>query len=318
MKTKNSINRLYTGLFLLLALLLTASCSDWKDIESLDIVPQHAKDQDPELWARYMESLRTYKQERPHYITYCSFDNGIEQSKNEGAYLRSLPDSLDIVTLANSENITAYDREDIPLLQEKSTKVLYRVDYASQIDVLTDATKLGAFLDKAVTRANELNLNGFVFTGIPLYSGTETELAARKEAAKLIISKLSTAASGDKLLVLEGDPAFVETTDIEKLDYIVLNTVDINNVTTLKLLVAGILDNKALPKEKLLLGAKINNQISDESNVKQEAVTVMTDRVVSLGPLGGLAIYAIGDDYYQTKMHYEITRSAIQLMNPSY
>ena len=62
----------------------------------------------------------------------ASFENGTEQSKNEGAYLRSVPDSLDIVTLANSENITAYDREDIPSLQEKSTRVLYLVDYAKK------------------------------------------------------------------------------------------------------------------------------------------------------------------------------------------
>ena len=314
---KTLTNRLCTGLFLLLALLLTASCSDWKDIESVDIAPKPAKEQNPELWARYMESLRIYKQERPHYITYGSFDNGVEQSKNEGAYLRSLPDSLDMVVLANSENITDYDREDIPLLQEKSTKVLYRVDYASQIATLSDAGKLGAFLDKAIATADELNLNGFVFTGSPLYSGTEADLAARKEAARLIVAKLSAAASGDKILILEGDPAFVETADIEKLDYIVLNTVDINNITTLKLLVAGLLDNKALPKDKLLLAAKINNQMTDETNVKQDAVTIMTDRVASLGPLGGLAIYSVGDDYYQTKMHYAITRTAIQSMNPS-
>ena len=54
MKIKISITRLYTGLFLLLALLSIASCSDWKDIESVDIALQNAKDQNPELWARYM------------------------------------------------------------------------------------------------------------------------------------------------------------------------------------------------------------------------------------------------------------------------
>ena len=64
---KTLTNRLCTGLFLLLALLLTASCSDWKDIESVDIAPKPAKEQNPELWARYMESLRIYKQAL-HYI----------------------------------------------------------------------------------------------------------------------------------------------------------------------------------------------------------------------------------------------------------
>ena len=158
---KISINKLYSGLFLLLILILSASCSDWNDIEAVDIDPQHAKDQNPELWARYMESLRIYKQERTHYITYGSFDNSTEQPKNEGAYLRSVPDSLDIVTLANSENINAYDREDIPTLQEKSTRVLYLVDYAKKMTELADAAALSTWLDKAVATATELKLDGF-------------------------------------------------------------------------------------------------------------------------------------------------------------
>ena len=39
---KISINKLYSGLFLLLILILSASCSDWNDIEAVDIDPQHA------------------------------------------------------------------------------------------------------------------------------------------------------------------------------------------------------------------------------------------------------------------------------------
>lgn len=209
---KISINKLYSGLFLLLILILSASCSDWNDIEAVDIDPQHAKDQNPELWARYMESLRIYKQERTHYITYGSFDNSTEQPKNEGAYLRSVPDSLDIVTLANSENINAYDREDIPTLQEKSTRVLYLVDYAKKMTELADAAALSTWLDKAVATATELKLDGFAFNGLPSYGGTDAEQAARKEAARLIVSKLS---AFGKTLVFEGDPAFVDAADLD-------------------------------------------------------------------------------------------------------
>lgn len=311
---KISIMKLYTGLFLLLALLSTASCSDWNDIESTDIDPQHAKDQNPELWARYMESLRIYKHERPHYITYGNFANGAEASKNEGSYLRSLPDSLDIVTLANSENITAFDREDIPTLQEKSTRVLYLVDYAAKMTELADVAALGTWLDKAVATAIELKLDGFAFNGLPLYGGTEAEQAARKEAARLIVSKLS--ATG-KMLVFEGDPAFVDAADLSKLNYIVLNTAAIENVVKLKLHVINAISTYALPKEKLILAAKINAKLIDEEKVTHDAVTEMTNRVVSLGPLGGLAIYALGEDYHSAQMNYLTSRMAIQTMNPS-
>ena len=311
---KISINKLYSGLFLLLILILSASCSDWNDIEAVDTAPQHAKDQNPELWARYMESLRVYKQERTHYITYGSFDNSTEQTKNEGAYLRSVPDSLDIVTLANSENINAYDREDIPTLQEKSTRVLYLVDYAKKITELADAAALSTWLDKAVATATELKLDGFAFNGLPSYGGTDAEQAARKEAARLIVSKLS---AFGKTLVFEGDPAFVDAADLSKLDYVVLNTTDIENAVNLKLHVVNILETYALSKEKLLLAAKIGGKLTDEDLNKLDAVTEMTNRVISLGPLGGLAIYALGDDYYQAKMNYQTSRMAIQTMNPS-
>ena len=96
-----------------------------------------------------------------------------------------------------------------------------------------------------------------------------------------------------------------------------LNTVDLTNVTDLKLQVAGVLANSKLPKEKLLLAARMGDQMTDEVSVKQDAVTLMTDRVASLGPLGGLGIYDVGKDYYSPKMNYEITRTSIQLMNPS-
>lgn len=308
------ISVLNMALLVLLTLTLPTACSDWNDIEPVNIDPQHPKDQNPELWARYMESLRVYKQERPHYITYGSFNNGAEQSKNEGAYLRSLPDSLDIVTLANPENITSYDREDIPTLQEKSTRVLYLVDYAAKMTELTDATALGSWLDKAVATANELHLDGFAFNGLPLYAGTDAEQAARKEAARLIVSKLSAV---NKMLVFEGDPAFVNANDLDKLDYVVMNTAGIESAVSLKIYVANVISTYALPKEKLLLAAKMGTKIVDEENVKQDAVTDMIGRVVSLGPLGGLAIYALGDDYYQTSMNYQSCRTAIQKMNPS-
>ena len=79
----------------------------------------------------------------------------------------------------------------------------------------------------------------------------------------------------------------------------------------------NILETYALSKEKLLLAAKIGSKLTDEDLNKLDAVTEMTNRVISLGPLGGLAIYALGDDYYQAKMNYQTSRMAIQTMNPS-
>lgn len=316
MNMKISIPNIFTYLFLLLALFATASCSDWTDQKTVDIDPQYAKEQNPELWARYMEALRIYRQSK-HFITYGSFNNGTEKPKNEGAYLRSLPDSLDIVIPTHPESLTSYDCEDILLLQEKSIKVLYLVDYTAQMSILADAAKLGAWLDKSIATASQLGMNGFAIKGTPLYGGTEAEQAARREAAKSIVSKLSAAVGDGDLLVFEGDPAFIDAADLNKLDYVVLNTTTITSAVDLKLYVAGVIENFSIPKEKLLLSAKINEKLVNEDGEKLDAITEMTNRVVSLGPVGGLAIYALGDDYYHTKMNYEISRLAIQIMNPS-
>ena len=101
------------------------------------------------------------------------------------------------------------------------------------------------------------------------------------------------------------------------MNYIALNTTDLTNVTELKLMIAGLPDSNSLPREKLLLSARIGDQIIDEKNEKQNAVYLMTDRMPAMGPLGGIAIYSIGNDYYNPKMNYENTRTVIQQMNPS-
>ena len=167
---------IYSLLFLT-AFLLPVACDDWNEPEIVDIDINSAKEQNPELWARYMQALRTYKQSK-HYLSYAHFDNSPEKSLNEGSYLRALPDSLDIVTLGNSHQISDYDREDIPLLQEKSIRVLYLIDYVAHASSLTDITALNSWLDKEIATSAELNLDGFAFTGLPLYNGTDAELAS--------------------------------------------------------------------------------------------------------------------------------------------
>ena len=313
---KTIINKLLTCGLLLATFALHTACSDWNEPEAVDLNINSAKEQNPELWARYIQVLRSYKQSK-HFITYARFDNSTENPVNEGSYLRSLPDSMDIVTLSHSDKISDYDRRDIPLLQEKSTRILYLVDFAAQASNLADAGALNNWLDKAITAAADLNLDGFAFTGIPLYGGTDAELAAHKEKSRLIVSRLSAAAGQDKLLIFEDDPAFVDAADQTKLSYIVLGTDVIDNATDLKLQVSLTLSDGSVPQDKLLLAARIGKQMNDEVDVKFDAVTLMTDYVASLGPLGGLAIYAIGDDYYHSLRNYATTRSAIQLMNPA-
>lgn len=317
--TRPCVSTVATSLIIALIMMVAGftSCDDWNIPQPVEIDVKTPKEQNPELWAHYMDVLKNYKQSK-HFIVYGRFNNGAEKPAGAGQLLRSMPDSLDVVSLVNADKMTGFDRADIAVVQEKSTKVLYCVNFAAKSAELSDAGKLGAFLDKAVADAAELNMDGFSFTGIPLYGGSEAERAWRKEAAKLIVQKLSAVAGAgkEKLLVFEGNPAFVAEEDIAKLSYVALDTEKTGNITDLKLQVSLALSHKGLSKDKLLLTALPDGEITNEENVKKPAIAELTDRVAALGPLAGMAIADIDKDYYDPAKSYSRTRQAIRLMNP--
>ena len=73
----------------------------------------------------------------------------------------------------------------------------------------------------------------------------------------------------------------------------------------------------AVPREKLLLGAMTETEFIDEDKVNSNAIEALTLRVVELGPLAGLCIYNVNQDYFGSETVYSLTRSAIQKLNPS-
>lgn len=306
-----------TALLQLAAAFLLGACSKWNEPEALQLKLSGAKDRDPQLWGRYMDVLRSYKS-GSHYLTYAEFDNGAVSPVNEGSFLRSLPDSLDIVALSRPDAISDFDREDIPLLKEKSTKVVLKLDYtAMAAESLADNAALQSRLDRLASQARELSLDGFVFTGAPLYDGTPEQLSARREAAVLIVSKLRAAAGSTGLLIFEGVPEFLTTEDRAKLDLLIAPTSSFDNVVNLKLMMNSLLSAEGVSKEKVLLSAVIGGEIYDSNNSKKPQVPLILDYVASLGPLGGIALKNIGEDYSNPLTNYATTRGVISSMNPS-
>lgn len=294
---------------LLLACVLSAACSDWTENEAVDLETTRPSDENPELVARYLKALRDYKA-REHFLVIAHFDNAPSVATGERDFMRGLPDSLDLVLLTNADNFSKYDAEDMTVMREKGTKVIYRVDYAARMEEFADATSLGAYLDQVVDRAREYGLDGFSFTGIP----REGE-PARAEAAALLVSKLS--GGEHKTLLFEGDPTFIAAPDRGKIDYYVLNTESTDNVTEVKMQVARAQNFAGIPAGKLLLAADVAAPILDEEKTEQNAVSELTARVVSLGPLCGITIHNPQRDYYSAEGNYPLLCGAIQALNPS-
>ena len=289
-----------------LVLLLGASCSDWTETEPIDNTVYKPWEQDPALWADYTAALRAYKASA-HYLSYARLYNSPAPASSEQDFMRCLPDSLDIVTLTNADNFSAYDAEDMATMHEKGTRVLYQVDYAARKAEFSAEAALKAYLDGVIAAVKANGLDGYSFTADPLDAA----------ATASIVATLSAAKTNGQLLVFEGNPLSVPETDRAKLDYVVLDTQTAETTTDVQLLVLNATGYADIAPEQLLLAAEIDAPLQDADRTEYAAVELMARCVVEYGPLAGFAAYNIAGDYYHADRNYNTIRQAIQTLNPS-
>lgn len=297
---------IYRLILPVVVLLLGASCSDWTETENIDNTVLKPWEQDPALWADYTAALRSYKASE-HYLSYARLHNSPSPAASEQDFMRCLPDSLDIVTLTNADNFSAYDAEDLAAMHEKGTKVLYQVDYAARKAEFSGEATLKTYLDGVIAAVAANGLDGYSFTADPLDAA----------ATATIVATLSAARSDGQLLVFEGNPLSVAEADRAKLDFVVLDTEKAENTTEVQLLVLNATGYAGIAPEKLLLAAEIDAPLQDEDRTEYAAVELMARCVVEYGPLAGFAAYNIAGDYYHAEMNYQTIRTAIQTLNPS-
>ena len=297
---------IYRLILPIVVLLLGASCSDWTETENIDNTVLKPWEQDPALWADYTAALRAYKASE-HYLSYARLHNSPSPAASEQDFMRCLPDSLDIVTLTNADNFSAYDAEDMAAMHEKGTKVLYQVDYAARKAEFSGEAALKTYLDGVIAAVAANGLDGYSFTADPLDAA----------ATATIVATLSAARSDGQLLVFEGNPLSVAEADRAKLDFVVLDTEKAENTTEVQLLVLNATGYAGIAPEKLLLAAEIDAPLQDEDRTEYAAVELMARCVVEFGPLAGFAAYNIAGDYYHADRNYSTIREAIQTLNPS-
>lgn len=297
---------IYRLILPVMALLLGASCSDWTETENIESTVRKPWEQDPALWADYTAALRAYKASA-HYLSYARLHNSPSPAASEQDFMRCLPDSLDIVTLTNADNFSAYDVEDMATMHEKGTKVLYQVDYAARKAEFSGEAALKAYLDGVIAAVAANGMDGYSFTADPLDAA----------ATATIVATLSAAKGDTRLLVFEGNPLSVAAADRAKLDFVVLDTEKAENTTDVQLLVLNATGYAGIAPEKLLLAAEIDAPLQDEDRTEYAAVELMARCVVEYGPLAGFAAYNIAGDYYHADRNYSTIRQAIQMLNPS-
>ncbi len=297
---QNTIIRFFAAVVALVAL---TSCSDWTETESVEQQITGPRGQNPELWAQYTAALKAYKQSE-HFLVYVRLHNSPADAGSERDFMRCLPDSLDIVSLTNSEHFSRFDAADMPLMREKGTKVLYQIDCAGDQAGRSDLT---ARLKKAVSTVSTYGLDGYSFTVDP----TDASVAAQ------IVATLSAAKKAGQLLVLEGNPSSLAAEDRARLDYVVLDTETAEHAIEVRLRVLHAVNSAGIDPGRLLLATDLTASLFDEERVEHAAVEEMMRRVMEFGPLAGLATYNIGGDYYHAGMNYRTVSTVIQTLNPS-
>lgn len=272
---------------------LTGACSDANEPEVKDVQVNGFKEQDPAGYAAYTARLRQWKATE-HAIVYACLDNAPEVSVSERDFLRSLPDSLDIVAMRNADRLSQFDREDMTLVRnDYGTRVVYYLDCAT------------ATAEKWQEAANAMSSGQF--------DGVTIASTAAPESTQL--QALAEAAPG-KTMIFEGSPSVLSADQIELFDYFIVDVSAATDSYDVELQVRLAL--LSVPATKLLLGTKPGGTLTDAVGVSRNSIAGAATSVLGFTPqLGGIAINGISSDYYDPDIIYKRTRGAIQMLNPA-
>lgn len=306
-------------LVLSLAAVALVSCEEWTEPRMAGLDPQGPEEQNPALYEEYLAQLRTYKLSE-HAIVFAMLENSPEVSTSEKDFMRSLPDSLDMVVLLNADRLNDADREDMALMRRKGTKVLYHIDlcaYDAALSWGAIRSDLTACLDRAVAEYAAHGFDGFSVSGnVNMAAGGDSPEFIGT-AAKAITDKLRSAAGPTGILLFTGNALFFSEEDRARYDYFAIDASDMKHALEMQNEIDYMHGYLSIPYEKLLVAATPMQTLTDRSNKVADALPQLAATVIAC-PLAGMGVLNIGEDYYDAKMNYRRTKEAIDMLNPSH
>ena len=112
------------------SILAFSSCDDWTDPESLGLNNPSFEEQNPQLYADYIQDLKNYKAGE-HKVIFVSFDNSLNEPAKQAERLTAVPDSVDFICLNLPDNLNPVIQSEMEKIREKGTRTLYSIDYGS-------------------------------------------------------------------------------------------------------------------------------------------------------------------------------------------
>ena len=333
---------------LLLGMLAGVSCSDWTENEKIGVEDPVIGQDDPELYARYLASLRTYKQGN-HRHTIVWFDNSDKQPSSRGGFFSDVPDSVDIVALTAAGRLGASELEQVKMLHGKGTRVIGAVDCTALLAEWNAAQRPGTIAEEGgvatgdgfatwlrevlAARMSDIcadRLDGLTICYEPTDPTfmTEDELKTQRERDAVVTEFMTEwkEREPDGLLLFEGNPQHLSDKSVlGACDFVVVRCLDAASVydfgsNAFRMSVEGVpADRFVWLVSAVPAGSTDTGYVTDAAGEFVRATTALAEWLLLPGELvkAGIGIMDVQYDYYNSMMIYRYTKEAIETLNPS-
>ncbi len=334
-------------MFCIVAGIAFASCSDWTETESLTITKPDIADQNPELYAQYLENLRNYRDSH-HKIVYAWFDNSIKNTFSRGQHIENLPDSIDVVAFMYPDSLEGWELDEMESVrQKKGMKIIFtlsydaiKLNYDNMVAALQNSgsgtaetqsfiSYLADTLQHSLKLVDKYNYDGISigYNGKSVLHMTEKEKVEYTSNETAYIGIISTwmAIHKDKTVVFEGMPQnLVNKTILNSCEHIIIPTTDATNGSILAYNIA-LAAVDGVPADRFIITAETAslNTSDTETGYWVDGSRAITSSAAWVSAtysdftIAGLGIKNVNNDYYNVVSNYEYTKKAIDILNPS-
>lgn len=309
---------------------ILSSCSDWTQPEKLDFHRQTPEEADPEAYARYLESLRAYKQAE-HNVMIVGMEGISTYPSSQSQHIMAMPDSADYVVVKMGDVLHERIAAEIPeVLQKKGTQTLLFIDYdpikkawtalederAYKGEAPGTDEELAAFF-KEQTQAQLERCGRFGFAGIVVsFQGTRVAgFAYNSQEAYMNTIKEFHQANPDKLMFFRGGARnVIDQEFLKEFKYIIIVAGEEKKLSVLPGRILG----TTAPKDRVIMELTVPS--SDVPEQVGETPVVAAKWLVETLHSGyepkGLCVENAHDDYFQKDLAFRNVRAAITMMNP--
>ena len=320
------------------ATLTLASCDDWTDVDNQKFEYGNVEEENPELYAEYLASLRAYRKS-DHTQIYAWYDNSVKVPVSRAHYLRDIPDSIDVVSLIYPDKLTQSELDQIAELQEqKGMKVIYTIDfdrmksdYTNNIAPNDPDRTFRSYLTDSLSYALSL-LKKYPYDGICIgYTGEQTTLMDEEEKKEYmenencfigILKDWCSRNEGVELTFLGSPENLLDQSILADCSMLLLDgrtTTAMNEMTTIltKAYQSEYADRYGMVVTGLPLSGTNKYSTYTDGTPATDAVAAWANTPQQGTRIRAVGVYDFSGDYFNAVNTYKNMRNMISTLNPS-